>query len=272
MSQTPSAPSPDAPLPIFNYTDNQWHPQPYAQGPFGGLHGGAVSGLLVGEIEAKAQAEGLGRAVSATVYLVRPAPLSPLTTDIQTVRAGGRLSVYENSLIAGEKLQSKASVYLLQPVSFEGMTEAPHSDFETERGRIEALPQWAFQKEVAPNRFGGLKTFLDAIDVRQDRDMVWVKPLYPLIENTRTPLGTAISIADFSTLFEVVHNERPPAAGWPNADISVHLARDPVGEWVGVKESSQWFANGTGLTESTLHDTAGIFGRSCQSVVLLPIK
>jgi len=261
-----------APTPVYRRKDDQWHPEPFAKGPFGGLHGGAVSGLLVGEIEAKAQAEGLGRAVSATVYLVRPAPLSPLTTDIQTVRAGGRLSVYENSLIAGEKLQSKASVCLLQPVAFEGMTEAPQTDFETERARIEALPQWAFQKEASPDRFGGIKTFLDAIDVRQDADMLWVKPLYPLIEDTRTPLGTAISIADFSTLFEVVHNERPPAAGWPNADISVHLARDPVGEWVGVKESSQWFANGTGLTESTLHDTAGIFGRSCQSVVLLPLK
>lgn len=260
------------PTPVYRRKDNQWHPEPCAKGPFGGLHGGAVSGLLVGEIEAKAQAEGLGRAVSATVYLVRPAPLSPLTTDIQTVKAGGRLCVYENSLSVGDKLQAKASVCLLQPVAFDGMTEAPHTDFETERTRIEALPQWAFQKEVSPNRFGGIKTFLDAIDVRQDAGMLWVKPLQPLIGDTRTPLGTAISIADFSTLFEVINNERPPAAGWPNADISVHLARDPVGEWVGVKESSQWFANGTGLTESTLHDTAGIFGRSCQSVVLLPLK
>lgn len=265
MSQTSTTP-------VYSRKDNQWHPEPCAKGPFGGLHGGAVSGLLVGEIEAKAQAEGLGRAVSATVYLVRPAPLSPLTTDIQAVRAGGRLSVYENSLIAGEKLQSKASVTLLQPVSFDGMKEPPQIDVDVERERIEALPQWAFQKDADPARFGGIKTFLDAIDVRQDDGILWVKPLQPLLKDTRTPLGTAISIADFSTLFEVVNNERPPAAGWPNADISVHLARDPVGTWVGIKESSQWFANGTGLTESTLHDTAGIFGRSCQSVVLLPLK
>src|ERR1700722_259265 len=61
--------------PVFRLEDELWSP---AAGPFGGLHGGAVSGLIVARFEAEARRQGARIALSASVLLLRPAPMSPL--------------------------------------------------------------------------------------------------------------------------------------------------------------------------------------------------
>ena len=252
--------------PFFARDGDHWHPSGMAKGPFGGLHGGAVSGLLVAELEALAASQGWGRAVSATTYLVRPAPLQAMHTEWVPVRAGGRLSVIENQLVADGKVQTKASVCFLKDAAIAGLpdVEAAPDSFMATRD-IDRLSAWEFQQQ----RFFK-ESFLDAMDVRQGDGMVWVKPLHTLT-GAAHPLSTVMSIADFSTLFYVVNDDKRPAAdGWPNADLSVHIARPPVGTWIGVKSRSSWHSHGTGLTESELFDCAGWFGRSCQSVVLLP--
>lgn len=258
-------------LPVVAGGDGAWDPSPEAMGPFGGLHGGVVSGVLTGELEARAAREGWGQPVSATVYLVRPAPPEPFTTQVETVRAGARLSVVENALIAGGKLRAKASMAFLGPVDTPGVKPAPDRPYDPS-----GLPEWQFAPMVKDAGNSQSRTFLAAVDVREDRGgrTIWVRPTRPL---TGAPTGQpghfsqAIAIADFATLFGVyLDGERPPVGGWPNADISVHLARLPEGPWIGVKPRSSWYPNGTGLTEAELFDTRGWIGRSCQSVVLLP--
>ena len=53
-----------------------------------------------------------------------------------------------------------------------------------------------------------------------------------------------------------------------NADISVHLARPPVGEWIRLSSSSTWEATGIGAVSSELSDVTGPFGRANQALVL----
>jgi len=87
--------------------------------------------------------------------------------------------------------------------------------------------------------------------------------------STPTPCASTISFADFSTLFSVVTaGTRPDAGGWPNADLSVHLARLPEGPWVGLRTRSDWFSDGRGVTEAEIWDVHGRIGRSTQAVVL----
>src|SRR5690554_3630294 len=61
--------------PVFHREGDIWQAAPQAQGPFGGMHGGAVAALAVGEMEALAAEKGLGDLVSANLYLLRPLPL-----------------------------------------------------------------------------------------------------------------------------------------------------------------------------------------------------
>src|ERR1700761_8438939 len=87
-----------------------WHPSPLAAGPFGGLHGGGVSGILIAALERKARQEGYGVALSATVLFLRPAPMAPMVNRIEVIRAGGRVAVLENSLYADDRLIARATV------------------------------------------------------------------------------------------------------------------------------------------------------------------
>ncbi len=255
---------------VFTPIDGKWQPAPQSMGPFGGMHGGAVSGLLTGELERLARAAGHGPAVSATVYLVRPAPATLVETRPTAVREGGRVAVYENELWANDKLQAKASMCFLKGVP-EGSEITGISDMI--QGSVPGsaildpadVPKWQFPREPMA------QSFLNAVDIREDAEgTIWIRATHPLFD-AATPFASTISFADFSTLFTVVATGgRPNAGGWPNADLSLHLSRLPVGPWVGIKTRSDWFPDGRGVTESEIHDVYGRIGRSTQAVVLAP--
>lgn len=238
-----------------------WHPSAAAMGPFGGLHGGVVSGVLAGELEARAREAGWGQPMSATVYLVRPAPREAFETRVETVRAGQRLTVAENSLIAGGKLRAKASMAFLSDVPVPGLSPAPDRPADPD-----ALPVWGFASAITGT------TYLSAVDVREDRAhaCIWARPRRPLLDRS-TPFAQAMAIADFASLFTTyLAGARPKAGGWPNADISLSLSRLPEGDWIGVRPRSSWHPNGAGLTEAEILDARGWIGRSTQSIALLP--
>jgi hypothetical protein len=56
-------------------TPHLWRPSPLAAGPFAGLQGGAVAGLLTAELEAMGSEKGWGCPLSATAWSLRPAPM-----------------------------------------------------------------------------------------------------------------------------------------------------------------------------------------------------
>ena len=262
----------NAPLtvPVFTRQDGQWLPAPQSMGPFGGMHGGAVSGLLTGEMEIIAARAGHGPAASAAVYLLRPAPSSLVETRPVAVREGRRVGVYENELWANGKLQAKASMCFVKGVptgsDITGISHALHGNTpDAPRLDPAGLPDWPFPRQPMA------ASFLNAVDVREDGDgTIWIRATRPLVEEA-TPFASTISFADFSTLFSVVATgDRPNAGGWPNADLSMHLSRLPVGPWVGIKTRSDWFPDGRGMTESEIHDVYGRIGRSTQAVVLAP--
>lgn len=255
--------------PVFRREGDIWQAAPQAQGPFGGMHGGAVSALAVGEMEAMGAAKGLGALVSANLYLLRPLPLAGISSEVTAVREGGRVAVLENELWAGGKLQAKASACFQQAVTIEGLRGAPEAAvFEPE----------SFTKWERPEFFKSGNTnqgFLDLCDIRDATHddgtrAKWFRIKRPFHE-TATPFSAVMAVADVSTLFTVTDaGERPNAAGWPNADLSLHLARAPKGAWIGVAQRGDWHADGRGMTESEIFDVHGRIGRSCQSVVLLP--
>jgi hypothetical protein len=53
-----------------------------------------------------------------------------------------------------------------------------------------------------------------------------------------------------------------------NPDLSVHLARYPEGEWVGLSAESAYGNLGRGVATGTLWDTGGWLGRTTQSLFL----
>ncbi len=58
---------------------------------------------------------------------------------------------------------------------------------------------------------------------------------------------------------------------FPNTDLTVHLYRTPVGDWVGFDTSVSFGPTGVGLTSSILHDVEGPVGRAEQILTVRPL-
>ena len=52
-----------------------------------------------------------------------------------------------------------------------------------------------------------------------------------------------------------------------NTELTVHLTREPEGEWVCLDAVTRTGPQGVGLSESVLADTRGRFGRSAQTLL-----
>lgn len=246
--------------PLFARDGGRWQPHPEASGPFRGLHGGAVSGLIVAEMERYAREHALGFMLSASVMLLRPAPAEPLETHTELLRKGGRSSALETTLTAQGRLIAKGTASCVAPQSVAGTPAEP--PLPVDAG---SLPPWPLKPRFAH------RTLFDALDLRVDAEGAkWGRLLRPLMPYA----------AGFAAVFAVADNGQPFSLEeprdalsrytFPNIDIAVHAARPAVGAWIGVKARSDWRPEGMGLTESELYDAQGRFGRACQTVVLMP--
>ena len=57
----------------------------------------------------------------------------------------------------------------------------------------------------------------------------------------------------------------------PNPNLTVHLFRNPLGEWIGIRPQTRWQASrGLGIGHGVLFDVEGEIGCVSMSVVLLP--
>lgn len=101
------------------------------------------------------------------------------------------------------------------------------------------------------------------------RGQVWLRNPYEMVEGeTTVPFVRLLGMVD--TANGIVARERPGAGSWmfPNVDLSIHLFRDPVGEWLGLDTTQTFGTDGIGLTSSILNDIDGPFGRSAQMLTL----
>ncbi len=96
---------------------------------------------------------------------------------------------------------------------------------------------------------------------------VWMRLRHPLLPGRElTPLARLAATADFGN---------GVSAALPfdrflfiNADLTIHLQRQPRGEWIGLDARTLLEDGGTGLAESVLHDVHGPVGRAFQTLVV----
>lgn len=249
------------PEPTFREESGLWHPSPEAAGPFGGLHGGGVSGILIAGMERKARQEGYGVPLSGTVMFLRPTPMAPLECRIGVIRAGGRVVVLENALWVDDRLIARATATFVAPteISIERLpSAAPEA---RDPAALPSLP--SFVRLDHPS-------FFDTLDLRDDgAGTKWGRVVRPIVDFP-TPFADVFAIADNGQPFSILPRPRPKLR-FPNIDLTVTLSRSLVGDWIGVAAESDWRPDGYGLTASALRDRTGPLGRACQTVVLAPL-
>jgi hypothetical protein len=85
--------------------------------------------------------------------------------------------------------------------------------------------------------------------MRERADFVAGEPL--------TPLVRAALMADFTN---PLSNSGPDGLAFINTDVTLYLARDPRGEWIGMESAGHLGADGIGLGTSWMYDQDGPIG------------
>jgi acyl-CoA thioesterase len=82
-----------------------------------------------------------------------------------------------------------------------------------------------------------------------------------------SPFVRAVMAAEATSL---VTNLGTHGVGYINGDLTVGLARLPVGEWIGVQGDSHWASDGVAVGTATLFDQSGAFGSGMTTAVSNP--
>jgi Thioesterase-like superfamily len=237
-----------------------WKPSPLAAGPFAGLQGGAVAGLLTGEIEALAPLRGWGTAVSGAAWFLRPVPMARLRSQVIAVRDGGRVAVVDNTLWVDGEPDPCATVRitLIRDRAIEVPGFVP-------KGVCAIDPSaYPVRHRAAAH---GRPWFLDAMETRLGDDVAWYRLKERVVEGAG-PLSRTLGPADWAHgIFRPVQD----VVADPNPNLTVHLVRPPRGDWIGVRSRTHWEpARGIGLGTGALLDVEGEIGAVSMAVALTP--
>lgn len=251
-------------MPIFDAdtTPGVWLPSPLAAGPFAGLQGGAIAGLLTAEVEARASERGWGTAISVFVSFLKPAPMARLRTEIAPLRADGRVCVIDNTMFAENDDEPCATAR----VTFirERRAEAP----DIPERLTEPVNPLNYPERKTPS-FHGKPWMMDAMEARISDDVAWFRQTVPVIAGAQA--GTLSSILGPADWAHGIARPLRNVLADPNPNLSVHQLRQPESGWIGVQAHASWDTErGLGIGGGTLRDIRREIGRVSMAVALVP--
>lgn len=238
----------------------------HAAGPWDSRmqHGAAPSSLAVWAAERIATAVPM-RIARVTVDLMRPVPLLPLTLETDVVREGRKIQLCTVRLKADGVVVAAANVLKVrcedQPLPAdvpEPLIDLPGPEASREE------PGWR-----------STRSFVSGMSVRAARGRfgepgpgaAWFRVERPLIEGSPVSQAMrAVVAADFANGTAAALDFHQ----WTfiNADLTVSMARQPVGDWI-LLDGETWLGrDGAGLSMARLGDERGYFGRAVQSLVI----
>ncbi len=255
--------------------DVEWFtPTEHSRGPWDpdGCHAGPPTGLLVRAMEHALPAVRLTR---ITVDLAKPIPMAGFGVDVEVTRSGRTVAGSCARIVDGEGIVRATAVGLHVAVSAE-----PVLDMTLDNSGI-VTPRLA---DSAPGAFPiqrlhhGLASFSgSAVRMRYPAGegpepgatTAWMNTAPLLSDETPSPFQRICPLADCGNAFG--RHLDPDEMQFVNADLTVVLHRDPVGEWLGSRSVAQWQPSGIGLADAVLFDDHGAVGRALQTLVLRPV-
>jgi Thioesterase-like superfamily len=259
-------------VPLYTQRGIDFVPSEHTRGPWDPRHqhGGAVAALVARAAE---QTAGDGFALTRlTLELMRPVPLETLAVDVAVPRPGRRVIGIDVSLSAGDL--EEVEVVRAHAVAIR------RSDLPTGEGHrsfLEPGPEAGVERSFVFED-GGLPAFhRTGMEVRfvgggagqPGPAKAWFRLRRPVVEGEEpTGVQRAAAAADFGNGVSWVL----PPDRWifVNPDLTLHLARPPQGEWIGLDAVTLPSDQGMALAESAVYDEHGRLGRAAQSLLLQP--
>ncbi len=264
---------------LFAPDGTQFVPTEFARGPWTpeALHGGPVAALLARAIESIPTDEPM-HVARLTVELLRPVPLVPLSVSASVSRPGRKVQLVEARVSSGDRdlAWGRALRIRLQPPdptspAFTGAGPVPGIDPGAPpgpgAGYTSPPPIAAYR---AFHNAGAELVYVTGAFAARGPATVWVRLAVPVVpDETPTALQRVMAAADFgngvSSELDFAHHL------FINPDLSVHLHRSAMGEWVCLDASTSLGIPGVGLAQSALWDVHGPIGTSLQSLLVEPL-
>lgn len=244
-------------------------PTEHTRGPWDPRHqhGGAVGALVARAVEHRAGPEFC--VTRLTLEIMRPVPLERLAVDIAVPRPGRRVLGITVSISAGDLEVEVVRAHAVAVRRLDLPTGEGHASFlEPGPEAGEVLP-FGFDDDDIPafHRTGMEVRFVAGGGDRPGPARAWFRLRRPVVgDEEPTGVQRAMAAADFGNGVSWVL----PFEHWIflNPDLTVHLARPPVGEWIGLDARTIPSDRGMGLAESEIYDSGGRLARGVQSLLL----
>lgn len=238
-------------------------PTGHARGPWdpGQLHGGAPGALIAEAV----QEEGY-LVARLTLDFLGPVPLAPLTVGARTTKPGRSLQVAEAELSADGQVVVRARAVRLRRSHVELPERAEEGPLPTppQAGRLDPFPTRGGHEEGFHLTAMEIR-FVDGTGFGLGPAHAWFRFARPLVDDqAASSLARAVAAADFGNgVSRIVDFDRYL---FVNTDLTVHLHREPAGEWVLLDARTRLESHGAGLAHSILSDEHGPLGLAAQSL------
>lgn len=257
---------------LFDVDGNMVRATELSRGPWDprACHGGPVGAVLARAVVGHDDAE-QWQVARLTLELLRPVPVEVdliLHTEIE--RPGRKVSLIGASLSLGDSEVARVRALRIRRASLDLPEEANLAADEPLSPPSESRPgaaTWALTDQVAFHSHACEHRFVLGSWAVPGPVDCWIRLSVPVVDG-EDPSGPerVAAAADFGN--GVSSSLDTTRWTFINPDLTVHLLRPPVGEWIGMRTSSRYATEGAGLAESELHDEAGRLGRSCQSLLI----
>jgi hypothetical protein len=244
----------------FEQDGDVFHPTPLTRGPWDPktMHGRYVSGLLAHAVEV-AHGRPEFQVSRLTIDLFRAPLRQPVSVETSLVRDGNRIRVADSSIhfVEDGSLMARASIVMLKRATppegdvwspaIEPMPDPEALEPQDSAGVMNWKPNWESRRVVGDIQGLGPKR-------------VWLREVNELVAGVAlTPVVRIALAADLTNPFS---NGGTHGLNYVNADVSVHMVRDPEGEWIGLDTAAHHAAGGIAVGECILHDVRGPLGRA----------
>jgi hypothetical protein len=236
-------------------------------GPWGpdSQHGGPPAALLTRAVE-NLDRGGAERVVGRfTMELLGPVPVGPLRVAASIVRPGRTVEMCEATAydVARDRPCARATAWL-----FPAHTHGPVQDGSPlGHGPGDGVP-----KGVPASWSGG---YLDAVEwswitgavTEPGPGLVWMRPTVELVEGeAMSPVQRLMTCVDSASGVSAALD--PGTWGFLNTELTVHVLRPPVGDWVCLDAETTLGPGSVGIASSRVYDERGLVAHSAQALLV----
>jgi hypothetical protein len=264
-----SAVEPSASEAIFRRDGDRLVPQLLAQGPWNRnhLHGGPICGVLARAVEGCPSPVPM-RVARMTVEMTRAVSMEPFAVHVDVTRAGRRIQQVDARIVADGTTLARATALRMRTSERDAGAAIPSREPVPDRTAPPIDPGAA--QRVMPFLPGFIRAidFLRArVPVRGEEGVIWSRLRVPLVEGEPlTPFVRLATLCDFASgAGNALDFARYTAI---NPDASLHVLREPRGEWIGITARSEIEPDGVGQSHATLFDEEGAVARALVSLLV----